>query len=320
MIRRLLSKERSMMGPRLVGERSIVAGEIGRVRSRIHDSSAIRSDLKMGIQRVTSDPVRAPVKGDAEAKNNDHFADGDPSDLSRSRREFLRISGLAVGTAGISLYSTGRAQAIEMPALQAGDRPTPDAVLARLIEGNKRFVKGELTHPGRRPEDFAPLAEGQSPLAIVVGCADSRVSPEVVFDQGVGELFVIRVAGNVVTGSGPFIKGSAEFAVAELGARLIVVLGHSACGAVKGAVAHIDANDTLPGAIRDLVEVIRPAAASVRGKPGDKVENAIKANVEMGVERLKGLDPILAPLVKSGELKVVGAVYELRTGEVKWLD
>lgn len=124
----------------------------------------------------------------------------------------------------------------------------------------------------------------------------------------------------MVHGSGPFIKGSVEFAVAELGARLTVVLGHEACGAVKAAVAHIDANDTLPGAIRDLVEVIRPAAASVRGKPGDKLANAIAANVRMGVERLKGLEPILSPLVKSGELKVVGAIYELRTGAVKWLD
>jgi carbonic anhydrase len=128
------------------------------------------------------------------------------------------------------------------------------------------------------------------------------------------------VAGNAVSGAGPFIKGSVEFAVAELGARLVVVLGHEACGAVKAAVAHIDANDTLPGAIRDLVEVIRPAAEAVRGKTGDKLDNAIRANVQIGVERLKGLDPILADLVKKGELKIVGAVYELRTGAVKWLD
>ena len=87
-------------------------------------------------------------------------------------------------------------------------------------------MKGELTHPGRRPEDFAPLAEGQAPLAIIVGCADSRVAPELIFDQGVGDLFVVRVAGNVVGGAGPIVKGSIEFAVAELGVRLIVVLGH----------------------------------------------------------------------------------------------
>lgn len=146
------------------------------------------------------------------------------------------------------------------------------------------------------------------------------MSPELVFDQGVGDLFVVRIAGNVVSGAGPFIKGSVEFGVAELGARLIVVLGHEACGAVKAAVAHIDANDSLPGAIRDLVEVIRPAAAAARGKPGDKLENAIKANVAMGVERLKSLEPILAELVKKGDVKVVGAVYKLRSGVVELLD
>lgn len=231
-----------------------------------------------------------------------------------SRREFIRLSGFALGATGVAMAATGPASA------QTEADRKPEAVLARLIEGNKRFVNGKLLHPGRRPEDFAPLAEGQAPLAIIVGCADSRVTPELVFDQGVGDLFVVRVAGNAVSGAGPFVKGSVEFAVAELGARLIVVLGHDACGAVKAAVAHIDANDTLPGAIRDLVEVIRPAAAAVRGKPGDKVENAIKANVSLGVERLKGLDPILAGMVKNQEVKVVGGVYNMRTGEVKWLD
>lgn len=236
------------------------------------------------------------------------------SPIQPTRRDFVRLSGLAAGAAGLVLSSTG--SAVGRPT--AG--PDPDAVLARLIEGNKRFVKGELAHPGRRPEDFAPLAEGQAPLAIIVGCADSRVAPELIFDQGVGDLFVVRVAGNAVSGAGPFIKGSVEFAVAELGARLIMVLGHGACGAVKAAVEHIEANDALPGSIGGLVDVIRPAVAAVKGQQGDKLDNAIKANVKLGVERLKGLDPILSKLVKAGELKVVGAVYELRTGEVKLLD
>ena len=230
-----------------------------------------------------------------------------------TRREFVRLTGLAAGVAGLSLPSVGRAADPSAPARDA------DAVLAQLLEGNKRFVKGQPTHPRRGPEDFAPLAEGQAPLAIIVGCADSRVAPELVFDQGIGDLFVVRVAGNIVTGAGPTMKGSIEFAVAELGARLIMVLGHEKCGAVKAAINHIDANDVLPGSIRDLVELIRPAAASVRGKPGDKLENAIIANVKQGVERLKDLDPILSDFVKKGELKVVGAVYELRTGLVKVL-
>jgi carbonic anhydrase len=231
-----------------------------------------------------------------------------------SRRDFMRHSALALGATGLALSAAGSATA----------RPRsvrdPAAVLAQLLEGNKRFVKGELAHPRRRPEDFAPLAEGQAPMAIIVGCADSRVSPELVFDQGVGDLFVVRVAGNIVSGAGASVKGSIEFAVAELGARLIMVLGHEACGAVKAAIAHIDANDDLPGSIRELVDLIRPAAKYVRGQPGDKLENATKANVKQGVERLKGLDPILSPLAKSGELKVVGAVYELRTGLVKLID
>jgi carbonic anhydrase len=193
----------------------------------------------------------------------------------------------------------------------------PDTVLARLLEGNKRFVNGQSTRLGRKPADFAADAQGQAPLAIIVGCADSRVSPELIFDQGVGELFVVRVAGNVVSGTGPLLKGSIEFAVAELGARLIMVLGHSQCGAVKAAIEHIDANDALPGSIGGLVDLIKPAVVAAKGRPGDKLNNVIKANVERCVARLKGLDPILSTLFDKNELKVVGATYELRTGEVE---
>lgn len=239
-----------------------------------------------------------------------------------SRREFMKITGLAVGATGLVLPTTASALAATTATASAPSAAPldPDAVLAKLMEGNARFVKGETKSPRRKPEDFVPLAEGQAPMAIIVGCADSRVSPELVFDQGVGDLFVVRVAGNVVSNAGPLVKGSIEFAVAELGARLIIVLGHGKCGAVKAAIAHIDANDTLPGAIRELVELIRPAAASVRGKPGDKLENAIEANVAKGVERLKTLDPIISEFVKKGEVKVVGAVYELGSGKVKLID
>ncbi len=199
-------------------------------------------------------------------------------------------------------------------------KPTPDEVLKDLLEGNRRFVEGKLENPRRSPEDFRNVAEGQSPVAAIVACADSRVTPEIVFDQGVGDLFVVRVAGNVISGTGPSLKGSLEFAVAELGVRLIVVMGHENCGAVKAAIAHIDANDELPGAIRELVDLLRPVAASVRGKPGDKLANAIEANVRQNVQRLRELDPILAPLVKSGELKVVGGVHDLRSGKALILD
>jgi carbonic anhydrase len=168
----------------------------------------------------------------------------------------------------------------------------------------------------RRPEDFAALAEGQAPHTIVLACADSRVAPELIFDQGVGDLFVVRVAGNVATGAGPIVKGSIEFAVAELGARLIVVLGHSECGAVKAATAHIEARDALPGSIGPLVEIIRPAVERAADRAGDKLANVIQANVEKCVDTLKHLDPILSKFAGSGELKVVGAVYDLKTGKV----
>jgi carbonic anhydrase len=225
-----------------------------------------------------------------------------------SRREFLETA----GAAGLGLVGAAAATgATPLPA--AG----PDAVLAQLLEGNRRFMAGTpslLTR--RRPEDFSALAEGQAPSAIIVACADSRVAPELIFDQGVGDLFVVRVAGNVVTNAGPVIKGSLEFAVAELGARLILVLGHSACGAVKAAITHIDNKDVLPGSIEGLVDVIRPAVGDAAGQPGDKLDNVIKANVRKCVETIKSLDPILAKFASSGELKVVGGVYELKSGQV----
>ena len=230
--------------------------------------------------------------------------------IPMSRREFMWLSGLAAGAAGLALSTIGRAA----DPLATG-RDT-DGVLVQLLEGNKRFMTGDLAHPRRKPEDFVPLAEGQAPLAVIVGCADSRVAPELIFDQGMGDLFVVRVAGNVISGTGASLKGSIEYAVAELGVQLIVVLGHSQCGAVKAAIKHIDANDALPGSISGLVDLIKPAVAAVKGKPGNLLDNAIKANVEQGVVRLKHLEPILADSVKKGTLKVVGAVYDLHSGKV----
>lgn len=225
-----------------------------------------------------------------------------------SRREFVKLAG-AAGVAGLAPFAAHAAG-------QADARPKPDDVLAKLMAGNKRFVEGKLEHPGREPKDFQALAAGQAPPAIVVGCADSRVAPEIVFDQGVGELFVVRVAGNMV-GSGPLLVGSIEFAVAVLGARLIMVLGHTECGACKSAIKYIDDKETLPGAIEGVVNYLRPVVRQVTGKPGDKLSNVIKANVVEGVKKLQGLDPILSKMAKAGELKVVGGVYDLASGKVE---
>jgi carbonic anhydrase len=200
----------------------------------------------------------------------------------------------------------------------AADRQ-PDAVLKQLIEGNARFASGAAHSPRRNPDDFRAVAEGQAPLAVIVACADSRVSPELLFDMGVGDLFVIRVAGNVVDGAGVTVKGSIEYAIAELHVPLVVVLGHTSCGAVKAAVKHIDQKDSLPGAINGLVELIKPAVIKVQGEPGDIYDNATRENVRVGVEKLKNLQPILAPRVADGSVKVVGGVYDLRSGKVEML-
>jgi len=220
------------------------------------------------------------------------------------------------GSAALSGLAVGARSA---PPATAPAGRDPDQALRALLDGNQRFVSGQAVGPRRRPEDFAVLAAGQSPVAVVLGCADSRVPPELVFDQGVGDLFVVRVAGNVVSEPGFKVKGSIEYAVAELGVTLVVVLGHTSCGAIKAAIKHIADSDALPGAIRPLVDALRPAVLRAKGKPGDLLDNAIRANVEIGVERLRKLPPVLAPAVKQGRLKVAGGVYDLARGGVSML-
>src|SRR5712691_11698228 len=226
-----------------------------------------------------------------------------------SRRELLRGAAFAAGLT----FAWGPAARAAGPAAPG---PPADDVLRRLREGNERFVKGATVSPRRSPEDFRPLAEGQRPMAVIVGCADSRVPPEILFDRGVGDLFVVRVAGNVIGGAGVFVKGSIEYGIVELGTSLVMVLGHSACGAVKAAIQHLDDRDALPGSLGPLVNGIRPAVLKAKSRSGNLLDNAIRANVEIGVGQLRSLQPIVAPAVKRGAVKVVGAVYDLSTGRV----
>src|SRR5713101_4209082 len=230
-----------------------------------------------------------------------------------SRREFVTLAATGFSLANPKgMFALAQKAAVNKPRSPI----SADEALHELLDGNGRFVKGQPASPRRSPEDFRGLAEAQYPRAVVVSCADSRVAPEILFVVGVGDIFVVRIAGNVVNGAGVTVKGSIEYAVAELNVPLIVILGHSGCGAVKAAMKHIDAKDSLPGAINGLVELIKPAVTQSKGMPGDALENAVRKNVEIGVERLKELQPILAPRVKDAKLKVVGAVYDLRTGSV----
>jgi carbonic anhydrase len=231
--------------------------------------------------------------------------------MQSSRRHFLVTASAAALTA-----STLRSN-YAFAAPRATPAPAPDEVLRMMQEGNARFVAGATTHPRRTPNDFKPLAAGQAPVACIIACSDSRVTPEILFDLGIGDLFVVRVAGNYVSGAGPTVKGSVEYAVAELGVSLVLVLGHSQCGAVKAAIQHLHDKDALPGAINDLVNSIKPAVLESEKLPGDPLENAIRANVRRGVERLNTLQPIIGPAVKSGKIKIAGAVYDLATGKVQ---
>ena len=202
--------------------------------------------------------------------------------------------------------------AILTPVSKTEGNVTADSVLAELTAGNAHHVAHRYQHPHETAERQRELASSQSPHAEILSCADSRVPPELIFDQGLGDLFIIRVAGNVVSDTE---LGSLEYGAEHLHVPLLVVMGHQHCGAVTAAVEGGEAE----GHIAALVNLLRPAVEKTRGMPGDHVENAVTANVEMVVKQLRASTPILAKLVSEGKLKVVGAVYSLDTGKVTWL-
>jgi carbonic anhydrase len=189
---------------------------------------------------------------------------------------------------------------------------SPDAALARLKAGNARFVSGELSHPNQSPARRTKLAEGQHPFAIILGCSDSRTAPEVVFDQGLGDLFVVRTAGNVVD---DVALGSIEYAAEHLGASLIVVLGHENCGAVK---ATLDGGK-LPGHLPAIAKAIRPAVKAIANRQGDALDNAVLENAHLEAQRVATSKPIIKKLVEEGKVRVVSARYDLDTGRVVFL-
>ena len=188
-----------------------------------------------------------------------------------------------------------------------------DIALKRLQAGNAHFVDDISTRSNKHAKRRAEVAEKQKPFAIVVSCSDSRVGPEVVFDQGLGDLFVVRTAGHAVDDVG---LGSIEYAVEHLGASLILVLGHERCGAVAATVAGGKAHGHLPA----IVKAIQPAVAKTKGQPGDAADNAVRANVREVVARLKAAGPVLAERVTDGKLKVAGARYDLDTGRVEIIE
>ena len=195
---------------------------------------------------------------------------------------------------------------------------TPDSVLSMLQAGNQRFVEGTLTQRDHSQQVRAAVA-GQFPKAVVLSCIDSRVPVEDVFDRGIGDMFVARVAGNFVN---PDILGSIEFGTKVAGAKLVVVMGHEQCGAVKGAIDGVELGNITP-----MLVNIKPAVDDFDSYEGEHssqneefVHMVIEQNVRMTADRIRKESPILSDLENSGEIKIVGAVYNMGTGEVRILE
>jgi carbonic anhydrase len=228
------------------------------------------------------------------------------SNQAESRRRFLHmgVTGVVVGllTSGVELALPSQAR--------AQSTLSPDAALTELVDGNKRFTTGRLT---AHDQDLAILKqntiEKQEPFAAVLSCADSRVPVELVFDQSIGHLFVTRVAGNIVT---PEIIASLEYGAAVLGTKVILVMGHAGCGAVKATIQ----GKEVPGQISALYPHIQPAV----DQAGPNLEAATKANAKIQAALLREASPVISGLVREGTLRVVSGYYNLDTSAVTLLD
>lgn len=195
---------------------------------------------------------------------------------------------------------------------------SPEAALDLLREGNAAFLDGRTPRPDTGAARRLELAKGQAPFVAYVSCSDSRVPPELLFGRGLGELFIVRNAGNTVD---TVARGSIEFAVAQLGVPLVVVMGHESCGAVQAAMAVVAENARFPGAIGEMILPIVPAVLETRGADGDATENAVRQNVRRTVDMLRNhTDPMLMRPQAEGRLKIVGAYYSLASGAVDFFD
>lgn len=227
-----------------------------------------------------------------------------------SRRKLILLSGMSAMAASLvpQLLKSPRVIA-ETNSPDGFTHLTSDQALKKLMDGNQRYLEHKRNFPDQSLAQVKELAKGQNPFVIILGCADSRVAPELLFDQGLGDIFDIRIAGNIIDDA---VIGSIEYAVLELGTPLIFVLGHERCGAVTAAVK----GKAVPGKISFLVAAIKPAVDKVKNQGGDELDNAVRANVKITVDKIKSISPILSTQIKAGKLKVVGGRYDLDTAKV----
>ncbi len=235
---------------------------------------------------------------DVNAKHNADFG----------RRRFLS----AAAGAAAALAWSGPVLAKDKAPPKPENVVSPDAAVARLMEGNARYVQGfSKRHDFKHERDA--LTRGQNPFAAVLSCANSRIAPEYCFDAGRGDLFVCRVAGNFANAES---IASLEYAVHVLATPLILVLGHDACGALDATIKSLKDNTTLPGHLPSLVDALAPAVKDVLGEPGDTLAKAIRRNVERTMATLAAATPILNAAVEAKKLRVAGGIYQLATGKV----
>jgi carbonic anhydrase len=232
------------------------------------------------------------------------------SKINLSRRSLFKFGAGAIGTGVLTagLGSNLLAAEKKVPVTPVEDNITPDKALQELLDGNDRFVKSKRRNPNQTQSRLVEVAKSQKPFASILGCADSRVPSEIVFDQGLGDLFVCRIAGNIATTQQ---IGSLEFGSLVLGAKVIMVMGHERCGAVDAAIKGAQ----VPGQIGSLLQAIKPSVESSKEQSGDKLENACKANILAQVEKLKS-SSVLSELIKAEKLKIVGGYYDLDTGKI----
>ncbi len=229
--------------------------------------------------------------------------------MNLSRRNLLKLSAGVIGT-GVLTAGLGSKLVFSERALAENDM-TPDLALQNLMDGNKRFITRKRQNPHQDFVRILEVAKAQKPFASILSCADSRVPSEIIFDQGFGDLFVCRVAGNIATQEE---IGSLEFGSLVLGSKVIMVMGHKRCGAVDATIKGAQ----VPGQISSLMTAIKPSVDKSKNQPGDPLENACKANVLTQVEKLKS-STVLSQLIDSGKLKIVASYYDLDNGKVTFI-
>ncbi|CAE6491635.1 MAG TPA: carbonic anhydrase [Nitrosomonas nitrosa] len=259
------------------------------------------------------------AQADISAIQNEHVSNGHHGPAEPDKRLFLKqaaVTALSLGfvTAGIAADKEKNSTKSPLPSTPKPENIlTPDQALERLMAGNERFVSGKS-----EPLDFhdveTALAKGQNPYATILGCSDSRVSPEHCFDEALGDLFVARVAGNYLTHDN---LATLEYSVAVLKTPLIMVLGHESCGAVKAAIDAVDHYQDFPGHIQLLASAIAPAVRAVTDTSSNRLVNVIKTNVIMTVEKLRTKTPILDYYHDHKKIRIVGGFYHLKTGKVE---